>query len=123
MPERGYYHRSELSSVIERYLRDRRCHNRSPLLSVGLASVATIPTGHMRCNIPKSCALSQWPSLTRRGATVTLVMHGHSHEEERTMRYDGTRATLRARFTYADTHLEIHDHLTDRREEISIPEV
>ena len=28
------------------------------------------------------------------GASAVLVMHGHSGEEERTMRYDGTRATL-----------------------------
>ena len=32
------------------------------------------------------------------GASVVLFMHGHSHEEARTMRYDGTRATLRAKF-------------------------
>lgn len=32
------------------------------------------------------------------GASVVLVMHGHSAEEARTMRYDGTKATLRARF-------------------------
>jgi predicted dehydrogenase len=57
------------------------------------------------------------------GAIATLVMHGHAHEEARTMRYDGTRATLRARFTYEETHLEIHDHLTGRCEEIAIPEV
>jgi hypothetical protein len=57
------------------------------------------------------------------GAIATLVMHGHSHEEGRTMRYDGTRATLRARFTYDETRLEIHDHLTGQCEEIAIPEV
>jgi len=40
-------------------------------------------------------------------------MHGHSHEESRTMRYDGTRATLRAKFAYGmDDVIEIHDHLT-----------
>ena len=32
------------------------------------------------------------------GATATLIMQGHSHTEQRTMRYDGTRATLRAVF-------------------------
>jgi predicted dehydrogenase len=31
------------------------------------------------------------------GTSVTLVMHGHSNEEHRSMRYDGTRTTLRAR--------------------------
>lgn len=56
------------------------------------------------------------------GASVTLFMHGHSHEESRTMRYDGTRATLRAKFTYrSGCRIEIHDHLTERREDIEIP--
>ena len=32
------------------------------------------------------------------GASVTLTMHGHAAEECRTMRYDGTKATLRAVF-------------------------
>ncbi|MFL5804733.1 MAG: Gfo/Idh/MocA family protein [Roseiflexaceae bacterium] len=54
------------------------------------------------------------------GASVVLVMHGHSHEEGRTMRYDGTRATLRGTFDYGTGQLEIHDHLTGRREEVPI---
>lgn len=55
------------------------------------------------------------------GTSVVLVMHGHSHEEGRTMRYDGSRATLRGRF--GDTmSIEIHDHLTGKREQIPIPE-
>ncbi len=29
--------------------------------------------------------------------SVTLVMHGHSNQEHRSMRYDGTRGTLLAR--------------------------
>ena len=32
------------------------------------------------------------------GASATLIMHGHAHREERTMRYDGTRGTVRAVF-------------------------
>ena len=52
------------------------------------------------------------------GASVTLFMHGHSSEECRTMRYDGTRATLRGKFTYATGEIEIHDHLTGRIETI-----
>ena len=55
------------------------------------------------------------------GATVTLILHGHSHEEGRTMRYDGTRATLRAKFTFTECRIEIHDHKSGRREEIPIP--
>jgi predicted dehydrogenase len=56
---------------------------------------------------------------TQNGASVALVMHGHSHEEGRTMRYDGTRATLRAKFAYGlSGAIEIHDHLTGRMERI-----
>ncbi len=57
---------------------------------------------------------------TDQGSTVTLIMHGHSHEENRTMRYDGTRATLRGRFGYQGMALDIHDHLTGRHESIDI---
>jgi len=53
------------------------------------------------------------------GATGVLFMHGHSHEEGRTMRYDGTRATLRGKFAYGvDNAIEIHDHLTGHVERI-----
>lgn len=55
------------------------------------------------------------------GASGVLVMHGHSHDEARTMRYDGTRATLRGRFSYGlGDSLEIHDHLTGRVEQIDL---
>ena len=53
------------------------------------------------------------------GATGVLFMHGHSHEEGRTMRYDGTRATLRGKFAYGvDDAIEVHDHLTGRVEKV-----
>jgi predicted dehydrogenase len=55
------------------------------------------------------------------GATVVLFMHGHSYEESRTMRYDGTRATLRGKFDYHSGWIEIHDHLTNRTEQVEIP--
>lgn len=54
------------------------------------------------------------------GATVMLAMHGHSHKEGRTMRYDGTRATLRGNFEYGEGQIEIHDHRTGRCEEVPI---
>jgi predicted dehydrogenase len=53
------------------------------------------------------------------GTSVVLVMHGHSHEEGRTMRYDGTRATLRARFGH-QSEITIHDHLTNTVETIPV---
>jgi predicted dehydrogenase len=54
------------------------------------------------------------------GAVVTLFMHGHSYEEGRTMRYDGTVATLRAKFDGPGS-IEIHDHRTGRMDQVSIP--
>jgi hypothetical protein len=52
------------------------------------------------------------------GATVALYMHGHSHREGRTMRYDGTRATLRGAYFFDEQRIEIHDHLTGEVEVI-----
>lgn len=54
------------------------------------------------------------------GATVVLTMQGHSYEEGRTMRYDGTRATLRGKFSGDVDLIEIHDHLTDEVEKIEV---
>jgi len=49
------------------------------------------------------------------GGAAVLVMHGHSHREERTLRYDGTRATLRGRFfKEGQSEIEVHDHVTNR---------
>lgn len=45
------------------------------------------------------------------GASATLTMHGHSGREERTLRVDGTRASLRGRFG-AVQEIEITDHST-----------
>jgi predicted dehydrogenase len=56
------------------------------------------------------------------GASASLTVHGHSHEEGRTMRYDGTRATLRGRFG-RHQELTIHSHLNGQVEEVSIPPV
>ncbi len=53
------------------------------------------------------------------GATAVLFMHGHSFREGRTMRYDGTRATLRGSFSMElGNSLEVHDHLTGEVEQI-----
>ncbi|MBN1582771.1 MAG: Gfo/Idh/MocA family oxidoreductase [Anaerolineae bacterium] len=56
------------------------------------------------------------------GASAVLVMHGHSHREGRTMRYDGTRATLRARTYLGQQEIQIHDHLTGKVEIIRVSE-
>ncbi len=52
------------------------------------------------------------------GVSGTMTMHGHSHEEGRTMRYDGTRATLRGAFSHSGHVIEVHDHLTGEVETI-----
>jgi len=44
------------------------------------------------------------------GITATLTMHGHSHEEGRTLRVDGSQATLLGKFTYSEAWLDIHPH-------------
>ena len=55
------------------------------------------------------------------GASAVLVMHGHSHEESRTMRYEGTRATLRGRFSYGiDDAIEIHEHRSGKVERLEL---
>jgi predicted dehydrogenase len=56
------------------------------------------------------------------GASAVLVMHGHAGEETRTMRYEGTRASLLGTFEYhRPGTIEIIDHLSGEREEISVP--
>lgn len=46
--------------------------------------------------------------------TVAFAMQGHSHDNVRTMRYDGTRATLRA--SGATDEITLYDHLTGNEE-------
>ncbi len=56
------------------------------------------------------------------GATVALIMHGHSYLEGRTLRIDGTKATLRGSATYLGEEMTIHDHATGTSETVVIPE-
>lgn len=49
-------------------------------------------------------------------ATVTFAMEGHSYNNVRTMRYEGTRATLRA--SEAAHEITLYDHLTGTEETI-----
>lgn len=52
------------------------------------------------------------------GASAVLVMHGHSHEEARTLRIDGSRATLLGRLTLNGHDIVLHDHGTARVQRI-----
>lgn len=55
------------------------------------------------------------------GITATLTMQGHSHEEGRTLRIDGSQATLLGKFTYSQAWLEVHDHALAPLERYSFP--
>ncbi len=44
------------------------------------------------------------------GVSASLTMHGHSHEEGRTLRVDGSRATLLGKLSASEAWLEIHEH-------------
>jgi predicted dehydrogenase len=54
------------------------------------------------------------------GITLSLSMHGHAPREERTMRYEGTRATLRGVFG-RDQRIEVLDHVRGRAIEVPVP--
>jgi len=55
------------------------------------------------------------------GITATLTMHGHSHEEGRTLRVDGSKATLLGKFTYSQAWLEVHEHISGAVERYTFP--
>jgi hypothetical protein len=57
------------------------------------------------------------------GSTITLQLNGHSYqsfESARLTRYDGTRASLRARFS-PEPAMEIHEH-GGGSESVAVPE-
>jgi predicted dehydrogenase len=54
------------------------------------------------------------------GTTVTLVMNGQGDEECRTMRWDGTKATLYGKFSKLGNTITIHHHLSGKIEEIEV---
>ncbi len=54
------------------------------------------------------------------GATVTLVMNGQGDEECRSMRWDGTKATLYGKFSERGDEIRIHHHLTGEIEEVPV---
>ena len=54
------------------------------------------------------------------GATVTLVMNGQGDEECRTMRWDGTKATLYGKFSARGDEIRLHRHLSGEVEELPV---
>ena len=54
------------------------------------------------------------------GTTVNLVMNGQGDEECRTMRWDGTRATLYGKFSARGDEIRVHHHLTGEVENVPV---
>jgi predicted dehydrogenase len=55
------------------------------------------------------------------GASVVLVVHGHSDDDQRTMRYDGTKATLYGRFgDFCEPELRVHHHRSGRVDHVTV---
>ncbi len=54
------------------------------------------------------------------GATLTMTMQGQGDYEGRSMRYDGTNATLYGKFTAGGNKITIHDHLTGEVENVPV---
>ena len=55
------------------------------------------------------------------GVSVSFTMHGHSFEEGRTTRIDGSRATLLAKFSWNKAFIEVHDHRGGGVRRINLP--
>ena len=55
------------------------------------------------------------------GVTAVLMMQGHTPEEDRSLRYDGTRGSLTGRFSHAGGHIEVVEHRTGKREVLHVP--
>ena len=55
------------------------------------------------------------------GASGVLSVHGHAHDDQRTVRYDGTRATVLGRFgDFSGAELTVHHHRGGRVEPIAL---
>ncbi len=54
------------------------------------------------------------------GATVTLVMNGQSDEECRTMRWDGTKATVYGKFSSRGHEIRLRHHLSGEVEDVPV---
>ncbi len=53
--------------------------------------------------------------------SVSLTMHGHSFEEGRTIRIDGSQATLLGKFSWNEAFIEVRDHRHRRVERLDLP--
>lgn len=89
-----------------------------------LEALKTGPYGRCVYHCDNNVVDHQIVSMTfKSGITATLTMHGHSHEEGRTLRIDGSHATLLGKFGYSQSWIEVHNHASFRREKLSFPTV
>ena len=54
------------------------------------------------------------------GTTVSLIMNGQGDEECRTMRWDGTKATLYGKFSSKGNQIRVHHHLSGEVEDVPV---
>jgi hypothetical protein len=55
------------------------------------------------------------------GVSASFTMHGHSFEEGRTIRVDGSTATLLGKFSWNHSFIEVHSHRGGKSTRIDFP--
>lgn len=55
------------------------------------------------------------------GISVSFTMHGHSFEEGRTIRIDGSKATVLGKFGWDHSFIEVHEHRGAKVNRIELP--
>jgi predicted dehydrogenase len=93
-----------------------------PTAEARLAALPTSPYGRCVYHCDNDVVDHQTVSMVMDdGMTVNLIMQGHGFEECRTMRYDGTLATLQGRFGgHEGNKITIRDHLSGTTEQIDV---
>lgn len=93
----------------------------TPTVEARLEAIRTGPYGRCVYHCDNDVVDHQTVTMELADATtVSLLMQGQGDEEGRTMRYDGTRATLYGRFVSGRQEIVIRDHLTGAEERIPI---